>query len=109
MDIQESREDWAKELSIQKRPRYQGPSVSMAPGSNSNKGFRFNATLQRGEQARGRGSWLRNRYTFQKAQTTSVSHSKILEAPWCQKCKMNYFSKTAFKRALVIIVAEYDI
>ena len=83
MDIQESRENWAHELSISKRPRYQGSSISVAPGSTSNKGFGFNATLQRGEWARGRGSWLRNRDTFQKAQTTSVSHPKISEAPWC--------------------------
>ena len=33
MDIQESREDWAKELSISKHPRYQGPSVLVAPVS----------------------------------------------------------------------------
>ena len=29
MDIQESQEDWAKELPSSKRPRYQGPSVSL--------------------------------------------------------------------------------
>ena len=91
MDIQESQEDWAKELPSSKCPRYQEPSVSVAPGSTSSKGFRFNATLQREEWARGRGSWLRNRDTFQKAQTTTASHPRILEAPWCQKCKMNHF------------------
>ena len=41
MDIQESQEDWAKELSMSKRPRYQGPSGFVAPGSTSNKGSRF--------------------------------------------------------------------
>ena len=56
MDIQENQEDWAKELPSSKRLRYQGPSVSVAPESTSNKGFGFNATLQRGEWARGRGS-----------------------------------------------------
>ena len=45
MDIQESQEDWVRELPSSKRPRYQGPSVSLAPGSTSSKGFGFNATL----------------------------------------------------------------
>ena len=47
MDMQESHEDWAKEFLSSKRPRYQGPSMSVASGSNS-KGFGFNATPQRG-------------------------------------------------------------
>jgi len=91
MDMQEGQEDWAKELPSSKRPRYQGPSVSLAPGSTSSKGFGFNATLQRGGWARGRGSWLRNRDTFSKAQATSASHPRISEAPWCQKYIMNHF------------------
>ena len=45
MNIQESQEDWAKELSSSKYPRYQGPLVSVALGSTSNKRFGFNATL----------------------------------------------------------------
>jgi len=98
MDMQENQEDWAKELPSSKRPRYQGPSVSVAPGSTSSKGFGFNATLQRGGWARGRGSWLRNRDTFSKAHATSASHPRISEAPWCQKCKINHFENCIQER-----------
>ena len=39
IDMQESQEDWAKELPSSMHPRYQGPAVSVAPGSASSKGF----------------------------------------------------------------------
>jgi len=44
-------EDWAKGLSVSKRPRYQGPSGSGASGSTINKGSGFNATLEDGSGA----------------------------------------------------------
>jgi len=91
MDMQEGHEDWVKEFPNSKRLRYQGPSMSVASGSTRSKGFGFNTTLQRGGWARGRGTWLRNRDTFSKAQATFVSHPRISEAPWCQKCKTNHF------------------
>ena len=91
MDMLEGHEDWVKEIPNSKRPRYQGPSMSVASGSTSSKGFGFNATLQRGGWARGRGTWLRNRDTFSKVQASSVSHTRISEAHCCQKCGANYF------------------
>ena len=77
MNIQESQEDWAKELSSSKRSRYQGPSVSVAPGSTSSKGFGFNVTLQRGGWARGRGIWLRNREIFLPLRPTPESRRPL--------------------------------
>ena len=67
MDIQESREDWVKGLSVPKCPRYQGPSGSMVSGSTSNKGSGFDAAFRRGEWVKGGGSWLKNRTTSQGA------------------------------------------
>jgi len=99
MDMQEGHEDWVKEIPNSKRPRYQGPSMSVALRSTRNKGFGFNATLQRGGEARGRGTWLRNRDTFSKAQATSVSQPRISEAPWCQKCRTNHFGDCFQDRA----------
>jgi len=81
MDMQESYEDRAKEFLSSKRPRYQGPSVSVASGSTSSKEFEFDATLQKGGWARGRETWLRNRDTFSKADATSASHPRISETP----------------------------
>ena len=39
MDMQEGHEDWVKEIPNSKRPRYQGPSMSVASGSTRNKDF----------------------------------------------------------------------
>ena len=99
MDMQEGHEDWVKEIPNSKRPRYQGPSMSVASGSTRNKGFGFNTTLQRGGGARGIGTWLRNRDTFSKAQATFVSHLRISEAPWCHKCRTNHFGDCLQDRA----------
>jgi len=99
MDMQEGHEDWVKEIPNSKRPQYQGPSMSVALGSTRNKRFGFNTTLQRGRGARGRGTSLRIRDTFSKAQATSVSHPRISEASWCQKCRTNYFGDSLQDRA----------
>ena len=42
MDMQEGQEDWVEEIPNPKRPRYQGPSMMMASGSTSGKGFGSN-------------------------------------------------------------------
>ena len=99
MDMQVGHEDWVKEIPNSKRPQYQGPSMSVALGSTRNKRFGFNTTLQRGRGARGRGTSLRIRDTFSKAQATSVSHPRISETPWCQKCRTNHFENCLQDRA----------
>ena len=38
MDIQESQEDWARDLSVSKHPRYQNPSSQVSSGSSMSKG-----------------------------------------------------------------------
>ena len=88
MDMQEGHEDWVKEIPNSKRPRGQGPSMTVASGSTSSKRFGFNATLQKGGWARGKGTWLRNRDTFSKAQATSVSHhfGNCLQDRACYNC-----------------------
>jgi len=99
MDMQEGHEGWVKEIPNSKRPRCQGPTMTVASRSTSSKGFGFNATLQRGGWARGKGTWLRNKDTFSKVQATSVSHPRISEAPWCQKCRANHFGNCLQDRA----------
>ena len=99
MDIQESREDWVKELSVPKRPRYQGPSESVVPASTSNKGSGFDAAFRRGEW------WLRNRNTFQGAQTTSMSYPRITR-PLGVRSVRQTISETACRKGLIIIVEE---
>ena len=42
---------------------------------------------------------MRNGDTFSKAQATFVSHPRISEAPWCQRCRVNHFGNCLPDRA----------
>jgi len=108
IDMQEGHEDRVKEFSNSKRPRYQGPSISVASGSTRSKGFGFNTTLQGGGWTRGRGIWLRKRDTFSKAQATSVSHPES-QRPLGARSVEQTILETGSKIGLAIIVEEWSI